>query len=126
MSHLDPQMFDEVCPSSVLPFKIGDKWGALLLWCLADGPRRYSELRVPLARITPKVMTQSLRTLERMGLVTRTVEGRAVSYELTALGRSVLEPLKVICAWTTEHYEEPLDVYDPDDEGSEQGLGRPA
>ncbi len=116
MRPLDPQMFDELCPSTLLPFRIGDKWGALILRCLEDGPRRYCELRIPLARITPKVMTQSLRTLERMGMVARAIEGRRVNYELTGLGRSVLAPLNVMCAWTTEHFEELLDAYDPDED----------
>ncbi|WP_036567780.1 helix-turn-helix domain-containing protein [Nocardia sp. BMG51109] len=113
MRPLDPQMFDELCPSALTPIRIGDKWGALIVVCLADGPRRYSELRIPLARITPKVMTQSLRTLERLGLVARTVEGRQVTYELTVLGVSMLEPLRAICAWAEEHWDELVDATDP-------------
>jgi hypothetical protein len=71
---LPADMFDEVCPSSVVPFRFGgDKWAALVMRCLEDGPRRFSELRVPLRRVTPKVLTQSLRRLERDGLVERTV-----------------------------------------------------
>ncbi|RDI48929.1 winged helix-turn-helix transcriptional regulator [Nocardia mexicana] len=113
MRPLDPQMFDELCPSGLSPIRIGDKWGALIVACLADGPRRYSELRIPLARITPKVMTQSLRTLERLGLVARTVEGRQVTYELTTLGYSILVPLQAICEWAQQHWDELLDAADP-------------
>ncbi len=108
-------MFDELCPSGLSPIRIGDKWGALIVACLSDGPRRYSELRIPLARITPKVMTQSLRTLERLGLVTRSVEGRQVTYDLTPLGRSMLEPLRAICDWAAEHWDELVDAVDPDE-----------
>lgn len=121
MRSLQPQMFDELCPSVLSPVRIGDKWGALIVACLADGPRRYSELRIPLARITPKVMTQSLRTLERLGLVTRTVAGRQVTYELTALGYSMLEPLQAICAWAAEHWDELVDAVDPDEESAALG-----
>ncbi|AUH43802.1 winged helix-turn-helix transcriptional regulator [Streptomyces sp. CMB-StM0423] len=110
---LRPDMFDELCPSSVLPFRFGDKWGGLILACLEDGPRRYSELRVPLRRVTPKMMTRSLRALERDGLVARTVyEGppQRVEYALTPLGRSMLEPLRAACAWAMEHWDELLDA----------------
>jgi DNA-binding HxlR family transcriptional regulator len=108
---LDPDMFDELCPSELLPFRFGDKWAALVLRCLEDGPRRFSELRVPLSRVTPKVLTRSLRTLERDGFVSRTVvPGPAphVEYALTPLGRSLLEPIAAACAWAAEHWEELL------------------
>ncbi|MER7791008.1 helix-turn-helix domain-containing protein [Streptomyces sp. NPDC097640] len=106
-------MFDELCPSSLLPFRFGDKWAALIIRCLEDGPRRFSELRVPLHRVTPKVLTQSLRGLERGGLVSRTVHADrklGVEYALTPLGRSMLEPLYSACAWAAEHWDELLDA----------------
>lgn len=110
---LPADLFDELCPSSLVPWHFGDKWAALIVRCLEAGPRRFSELRVPLARVTPKVLTQSLRRLERDGFVART--GRAdappaVAYALTPLGRSLLEPLEAACAWTAEHWDELLDV----------------
>ncbi|MEU8226347.1 helix-turn-helix domain-containing protein [Kribbella sp. NPDC048915] len=111
MEALRADMFEEICPSSLLPFRIGgDKWAGLVLRCLEDGPRRYSELRVPLARISPKSLTQSLRGLERDGFVRRIESGRRVTYELTELGRSLLEPVRVFCAWVEEHWDELLDA----------------
>ena len=110
---LPPDMFDELCPSSLVPFRFGDKWAALVLTCLEGGPRRFSELRVPLHRVTPKVLTRSLRGLERRGLVARTVHAEAglgVEYSLTPLGRSMLEPIRVACAWASEHWDELLDA----------------
>jgi DNA-binding HxlR family transcriptional regulator len=107
-------MFEEICPSTLLPFRIGGGAG-LVLRCLEDGPRRFSELRVPLARVTPKVLTQSLRTLERDGFVLRTEYDepvRRVTYELTPLGRSLLEPMRVVCDWTEDHFDELLDARD--------------
>jgi DNA-binding HxlR family transcriptional regulator len=85
----------------------------LVIRCLEDGPRRFSELRVPLARVTPKVLTQSLRTLERDGFVLRTAYDepvRRVTYELTDLGRSLLEPMRVVCDWTADHWDDLLDA----------------
>jgi DNA-binding HxlR family transcriptional regulator len=106
-------MFDEVCPSSLLPFRFGDKWAALVIRCLEGGPRRFSELRVPLRRVTPKVLTQSLRRLEQDGLVSRTVHpepSARVEYALTPLGRSMIEPLNAACDWAAEHWDELLDA----------------
>jgi DNA-binding HxlR family transcriptional regulator len=107
-------MFDEICPSSLSPIRVGDKWTPLVLRCLEDGPRRFSELRVPLRRASAKELTRSLRNLERDGMVRRTVAGRAVSYALSPLGRSLLEPLDAWCSWTAEHWTELLAARDPD------------
>ena len=86
---------------------------ALILRCLEYGPQRFSELRVPLHRVTPKVLTQSLRGLERDGLVSRAVHDAPqlrVEYALTPLGRSMLEPMAAACAWAAEHWDELLDA----------------
>jgi DNA-binding HxlR family transcriptional regulator len=111
---LRADMFEEICPSTLLPFRVGgDKWAGLVLRCLEEGPRRYSELRVPLARVSPKMLTQSLRALERDGFVRRTEYAapvRQVTYELTDLGRSLLEPLRAFCDWAEDHWDELLDA----------------
>lgn len=110
---LPADLFDELCPSSLLPFRFGDKWAPLVLHCLEGGPRRFSELRVPLRRVTPKVLTQSLRGLERDGFVSRTVHAdprEGVDYALTPLGRGMLEPMYAACAWAAEHWDELLDA----------------
>ena len=75
---------------------------------LSGGPRRFSELRIPLRTVTAKALTKSLRTLERDGLVVRA--GQPVRYSLTPLGRSLLEPMDAACAWAREHWEELLDA----------------
>ncbi|MGV9356244.1 winged helix-turn-helix transcriptional regulator [Streptomyces misionensis] len=106
---LDPEMFDPVCPSGLMPFRVGDKW----VQCLADGPRRFSELRVPLRNITPKVLTKSLRALERDGFVVRTEcagAPRHVAYRLTPLGRSLLGLLDAARDWAKEHLDWVLDA----------------
>lgn len=106
-------MFDPLCPSDLSPIRLGGKWAGMIVRCLQDGPRRFSELRIPLHGITAKVLTQSLRELERDGLLTRaerTGPVRRVEYELTALGRSMVVPLDAACAWAREHWEELLDA----------------
>jgi DNA-binding HxlR family transcriptional regulator len=110
---LDPNMFDPVCPSALSPIRIGDKWAGMIIRCLELGPRRFSELRIPLHGITAKVLTQSLRALERDGLITRTAYPGPVQrteYELTQLGRSLLVPMAAACTWVMEHLDELLDA----------------
>jgi DNA-binding HxlR family transcriptional regulator len=115
MSDLAVDMFDEICPSPMQPLRMKDKWAPMVLRCLAGGPRRFSELRVPLHRTSAKELTRSLRNLERDGFVHRTSVGRAVTYELTDLGSSMLDLLTTVYAWSDEHLDELLDAYDPDD-----------
>lgn len=110
---LDPEMFDPVCPSPLVPFRVGDKWAALILRCLQGGPRRFSELKVPLRGVTAKSLSQSLRRLERDGFVVREeYDGarRRVEYALTPLGRGLLGPLDAACEWTREHWDELIDA----------------
>ncbi|MEV7726940.1 helix-turn-helix domain-containing protein [Streptomyces sp. NPDC087917] len=103
---LDPEMFDPVCPSTLVPFRVGDKWAPMVLRCLEGGPRRFSELKVPMRGITSKSLTQSLRGLERDGFVAR----EDARYALTPLGRGLLGPLEAACAWTREHWDELIDA----------------
>ena len=106
-------MFDPVCPSALAPIRFGDKWAGLIISCLEKGPRRFSELRIPLRGVSAKVLTQSLRALERDGFITRRAHvgpTRLVEYELTQLGRSLLVPMAVVYAWAQEHWDELLDA----------------
>ncbi|WP_326830285.1 winged helix-turn-helix transcriptional regulator [Streptosporangium sp. NBC_01810] len=99
-------MFDPACPSSITPIRIGDKWSAGVIQCLEQGPRRFSEIRVPLRNATPKVLTQTLRALERDGMITRTVYAEVpprVEYELTPLGRTLLDLIAACWHWAEEN-----------------------
>ncbi|NUP49509.1 MAG: helix-turn-helix transcriptional regulator [Catenulispora sp.] len=101
-------MFNPGCPSSASPFRIADKWGGLVIACLEAGPRRFSELLVPLRRIAPKVLTETLRALERDGFVTRTDYAEnppRVEYELTDLGRTLLPALAACREWGAENFD---------------------
>lgn len=100
------------CPSRQLLARISDKWVALILAALAE-PRalRYSELSRRLAGVSQKMLTQTLRSLERDGLLTRTVTPTVpvtVTYELTELGTSLQEVMCGIKAWAEAHMDEVL------------------
>lgn len=95
-------VLDPGCPSRVVLQRIGDKWTALVLQVLSDGPRRFSSIRSAVQPVTPKVLTQTLRTLERDGLLTRRIYAEVpprVEYTLTSLGETLLEPLEAVRAW---------------------------
>jgi DNA-binding HxlR family transcriptional regulator len=97
------------CPSRQVLDVISDKWVTLVLTALADGPRRYSDLARTIAGISQKMLTQTLRTLERDGLVTRSVTPSVpvrVDYELTALGQTMLPVVGAIKQWSETHIEE--------------------
>lgn len=88
---------------------ISDKWVSLLLNALADGPRRYSDLSRIVAGVSRKMLTQTLRTTERDGLVTRTVTALVpvrVDYGLTPLGASLQPVLRAIKDWAETHIEQ--------------------
>lgn len=94
------------CPSREIMQRLGDKWTPLVLLALAEGPLRFSVLRQRIGTVTPKVLTSTLRTLERDGLILRTVTAQVpvrVDYELSPLGRSLLEPIQAIRLWSEEH-----------------------
>ncbi|MEU7875481.1 helix-turn-helix domain-containing protein [Dactylosporangium sp. NPDC049140] len=104
---LPPDLFDPACPSSATPFQIGDKWAGMLLTCLRDGqPRRFNELRVPLRRVSSKVLSETLRALERDGLITRTAYDEIpprVEYIITDLGRTLFPAMDACRTWAAEH-----------------------
>jgi DNA-binding HxlR family transcriptional regulator len=103
---LPPNAFARECASRVVLDRIGDRWTVLLVVALADGRLRFSQLRTKIEGITPKVLTQTLRALERDGLVTRTIFAEVpprVEYELTELGRDLLAPIDAIRVWAEEH-----------------------
>ncbi|WP_307803663.1 winged helix-turn-helix transcriptional regulator [Micromonospora echinofusca] len=102
---LDADLFAN-CRGDRPLIRIGGRWTGRILRCLRDGPRRFSELVPPLVGVTPKVLTESLRAMQRDGLVQRTDHGGMpprVEYELTPLGRSLLAPMAVCCTWTEQH-----------------------
>src|SRR3979409_2446460 len=86
--------------------RVGDKWTILVVGELGNGPRRFNEIRRALGSISQRMLTLTLRALERDGLVTRTVFPTIpprVDYELTKLGRSLLEPVSALGLWAIKN-----------------------
>ena len=94
------------CPSRRILDRIGDRWTVLTVGALGDGSVRFSELRRRIEGVSQKMLTQTLRALERDGLVHRTVYPEVpvrVEYELTEAGRSLREPLRALEDWSIAH-----------------------
>src|SRR5829696_6879975 len=86
--------------------RVGDKWTVLVVTTLGDGPKRFNELRRALGSISQRMLTLTLRGLERDGLATRTIYPTIpprVDYELTKLGRSLLEPVNGLSGWARKN-----------------------
>lgn len=97
------------CPSRVVLHRIGARWTVFVVNALEHQPLRFIELKAHIQGITPKVLTETLRTLERDGLIARTdyqENPPRVEYELTDLGRSLLEPLRAVRRWAETHVPE--------------------
>ena len=97
----------EGCPSRRILDRIGDRWTVLIVGALGDGSRRFSDLLRTVEGISQKMLTQTLRALERDGLVTRTAHLEVpvrVEYALTESGLTLLEPLKALEEWSIGHY----------------------
>ena len=85
---------------------VGGKWSVDVLYLLASGTRRYSEVFYEVGEISKKTLTQTLRALERDGLIARRVYAEVpakVEYSLTGLGWSITEPLMTMYEWAAEH-----------------------
>jgi DNA-binding HxlR family transcriptional regulator len=87
--------------------RVGDKWSVLVVVMLGEGPRRFSQLRRQIEGISQRMLTLTLRKLERDGLVTRTVRPTVppqVEYALTPAGRTLLKPVQALAEWAFEHW----------------------
>ena len=88
--------------------RVGEKWSVLLVVLLELGPRRFNDLKRSIPGISQRMLTLTLRSLERDGLVERTVEPHIpphVSYGLTELGRSLCVPVRALCEWAEDNVE---------------------
>lgn len=86
--------------------RVGDKWSVQIVTNLKDGPKRFSQLRRDVEGISQRMLTLTVRNLERDGLISRTVEPTVpprVDYELTRLGKTLLEPLVQLAMWAAEN-----------------------
>lgn len=108
-ARIEYDAFLKNCPTHQLVSRISDKWVLLILIALSDGPKRYNELGRKVEGASPKMLTQTLRSLERDGLVSRTVTAAVpvrVDYELTPLGASLSKPMAAVREWAETHMDE--------------------
>lgn len=106
MSPSTPKVRHDMCPVREILDRVGDKWSVLVVALLRDGAKRFSELRRAIDGISQRMLTLTLKGLERDGLVTRTVYATIpprVDYELTALGHTLLKPITALADWADEN-----------------------
>ena len=95
------------CPFRNVLDQLGDKWSFLILAVLEDSPKRFNEIKRQVGGISHRVLTRKLRDLERDGYLSRTVHPVRpphVEYQLTRLGRSLLEPINQFLTWTVKAF----------------------
>ena len=98
--------YQQGCPTRRILDRIGDRWTVLVVGALGDGTSRFSELKRRIEGISQKMLTQTLREMERDGLVVRTMHAQVpvrVDYRLTDAGLSLRAPLKALEEWSIEH-----------------------
>ncbi|MFD9737911.1 winged helix-turn-helix transcriptional regulator [Umezawaea sp. NPDC059074] len=122
----DPRwdVLSRTCPSRTSLARIANKWTAMIVITLADGPRRFGEVRDALDGISGKVLTSTLRDLQRDGLLRRTAYAEVpprVEYELTPLGHTLHAPLEALCRWAEDHIPEVLTARDEFDDQANFG-----
>ena len=89
--------------------RVGDKWSVVIVFLLQEGPMRFNAIRRSMNGISQRMLTLTLRGLERDGLVVRRVFPTVppqVEYELTPLGKTMIEPVTVLAGWAEEHQAE--------------------
>lgn len=102
-------IYDPGCPGRLVLDRIGGRWTVLIVGVLEDGTKRFSEVRDAVGGITPKVLTQTLRGMERDGLVIRKVYAEVppkVEYTLTEMGMSLVTPIEAIRTWAEDNMDE--------------------
>jgi DNA-binding HxlR family transcriptional regulator len=110
VDEVDPRAgtaYDVTCPAREVLELIASKWTVLVVDALAEGPKRYSALRREITGVSQKMLTQTLRELERDGIIIRTVYGTkppSVDYRLSELGASLTEPISAIRRWADTHF----------------------
>jgi DNA-binding HxlR family transcriptional regulator len=96
------------CPIRDVLDRVGDKWSVLIVSGLSGGPKRFGELRREIGDISQRMLTQTLRSLHRDGMLTRTVypsKPPAVEYALTPMGHSLFEALSGLAVWSRRHHD---------------------
>ena len=116
-------VYDATCPTRMILDRIADKWTVLIVSQLADGTYRFGEIRRKVGGISPKVLTQTLRALERDGILVRRIYASVppkVEYSLTPLGRTLTELFTAVQDWAETHIESVVDAQKRFDQRSEE------
>ena len=104
-----PDPYDRGCPTRMLLDRIGDKWTVLILGLVHQRPRRFNSLRRDIEGLTQKMLSQTLKAMERDGLITRTVRPTtpvSVEYAVTPLGNTLCETIEALQRWARDHIGE--------------------
>lgn len=104
-------VYSQLCPCRTILDRVADKWTALIIGKLTESPHRFNQLRRAIPGISAKMLTQTLRSLERDGMLTRMMYPTmpvTVEYSLTELGVSLVEPLAAVRRWAEENKDEVL------------------
>ncbi|MER5542418.1 winged helix-turn-helix transcriptional regulator [Streptomyces sp. NPDC001118] len=107
--HAHHDVYAAQCPCRALLDLLANKWSALAIGALEDGPQRFGELQRRLQGVSPKVLTQTLRRLEDFGILDRTIYPAVplhVEYALTPLGQSAALPLNALRAWVEDNIDQ--------------------
>ncbi len=106
METITPNVYDPACPTRRVLDLIGDKWATLIVGLLETQPQRFAALQRQIGGISHKMLTQTLRNLERAGIVDRTVYAEVpprVEYDLTPLGQTLCQPIAALRTWAEEN-----------------------
>lgn len=104
-------VYSQNCPTRLVLDHIADKWAALILWRISDGPVRFNELRRKIEGISTKVLSQALKRLERDGLIARQAFATVpvtVEYSITPLGGTLGEKIATVTQWAEQNIEQVL------------------
>lgn len=110
-NRFSPNVYEENCPTRMILDHIADKWTALILWRLTDGPVRFNQLRRDVQGISQKVLSQTLKQMERDGLIDRQAFATVpvtVEYSVTELGHTLAEKVAAISLWAQDNIEQVL------------------
>jgi DNA-binding HxlR family transcriptional regulator len=122
-----PNVYDRSCPAHVIIDHLADKWAVLIIGQLANGTMRFAELRRAVDGISQKMLTVTLRDLERDGLVSRKLYASVppkVEYSLTPLGASLSDMAGELCHWAEANMEQILRARQNFDNRTERGVVR--
>jgi DNA-binding HxlR family transcriptional regulator len=116
-------VYSRDCPTRVVLDRLADKWTVLVIGQLATGTMRFAQLRRAIDGISQKMLTSTLRDLERDGLVDRQLYASVppkVEYSLTSLGRSLVNQMKALCLWAEDHIDQVLSAREDFDQRRHQ------